>query len=81
MKKVNVNLNEYVRRLSDGDLSFLRARFVQNLCGDRADVLNLLSRDREIDRWLATAVGGDELFDMLETLGEHICDEYDRRDR
>lgn len=81
MKKVSVNLNEYVRRLSDGDLSFLRARFVQNLCGDRAEVLSFLSRDREIDRWLSTAVGGDELFDMLETLSEYVLDEYDRRDR
>ena len=81
MKKVEAILNEYVRRLSDDDLGFLRMRAVQNLFGDRSDITSFVQRDREIDRWLSGAAGADEFFNMLDQLGDAVVDEYDRRDR
>ena len=81
MKRVDSILNEYVRRLSDDDLGFLRMRAVQNLFGDRSDIASFVQRDREIDRWLAGAAGADEFFEMLDQLGYAIVEEYDRRDR
>ena len=81
MRKVETFLAEYAKRLSDQDLDYLRLRIEQNLCGDRADVASLLSRDREMDRWLATANGADEFFDMVDLVGNYICDEYDARYR
>jgi hypothetical protein len=81
MKKVEAILTEYVRRLSDDDLGFLRMRAVQNLYGDRSDIVSFVQRDRDIDRYLVGASDANEFFDMLDQLGDAIVEEYDRRDR
>lgn len=80
MKKVESVLVEYVRRLSDEDLAFLRMRFVQNLHGDRADIANFLSRDAEVDRWLRSAASAEEFFDALQNAGDCAMKEFERRD-
>ena len=48
-------VKEYVKRLSQDDLSFLGLRFKQNLTGDKAEIANKLAEDEEIDKWLATS--------------------------
>jgi hypothetical protein len=79
MKQSDVILTEYVKRLSDDDLSWLRIRSKQDVCGDKADIANFLSKDKDVDRWLLTAATADDLFDMLELVGNHIQQEYNRR--
>lgn len=81
MKKVDVILSEYARKLSDDDLMFLGSRFKQGLCGDTADIANFVSRDNSVDKWLSTATSGPEWFDMIERLGASIKEEYERRNR
>ncbi len=56
MKKPDTLVREFVRRISDEDLRFLNTRFRQLLEGDRAQIANILSQDKEIDKWLAAAL-------------------------
>lgn len=79
MKKYESLLKEYARKLSDDDLGWLYIRFKQNLCGDRADIANFLSRDNSIDRWL-TVASPDEWFDRVEQIGEAVKAEKNRRE-
>ena len=79
MRQSDTILTEYVKRLSDEDLSWLRIRFKQDVCGDKADISCFLSRDREVDRWLYSATGADEFFDMLDLTANHVQQEYNKR--
>lgn len=72
MKKPDGLLKEYTRRLSDEDLQFLYSRLNQMLAGDLADVLNFLSYDREIDRWLNNAQSVDELYASIDLLHSYL---------
>ena len=80
MKKVESILVDYIKRLSDEELAFLRIRVVQNLHGDRADIANFLSRDIEVDRWLRSAVTADEFFDALQYAGDCVMKESEKRE-
>ena len=71
---------EYVRRLSDWDLFELRNRFKQNLEGDMVVVCNVLSQDREIDRWLLKATNADDFYEMLDQIEEAVMKECGKRD-
>ena len=79
MRSSDSILMEYVKKLSDEDLSWLRIRSKQDVCGDKGDVANFLSKDRDVDRWLQTATGADDFFDMLDLVAYHIQQEHNRR--
>jgi hypothetical protein len=79
MKKPDTLIREFVRRISDEDLRFLNSRFRQNLEGDRASIANLLSQDKEMDRWLASALSANEWFGMLDLIGPQVSKEWKRR--
>jgi hypothetical protein len=79
MKKDDVIVNEYVRKLSDEDLSLLGRKFKQRLSGDMADIAVILSKDSGIDKWLLGATSGSEWFDMVEKIDSFVRGEVDRR--
>ena len=79
MRSSDSILTEYVRKLSDDDLSWLRLRCKQDVCGDKGEIANFLSRDKDVDRWLLTATGSDDFFDMLDLVGYHVQQENSRR--
>ncbi len=79
MKKPEVFVKECVGRMSDEDLNYLNLRFSQNLCGDLADCLDVLSRVSEVDKWLATAASADDFTAMVEFVAENVEKEYKRR--
>lgn len=79
MRKNDVLLKEFAKQLSDDDLKYLAVRFTQNYQDDRADVLNKLASDKEMDRYLSSATDGDEFFDILEKIGEYVVRESKRR--
>lgn len=79
MKDQDVIVTEYVKRLTDETLRFLNTRFSQDLPGDKAVIAETLSRDREIDKWLSSAVSGEEWFDMVDEIGEELKKEYATR--
>ena len=72
-------LREYVRRLNDEDLGYLRTRFRQRLSGDMSDIAAILSKDLEIDVWLKEAISADEWFNMMDRVGFHVDKECERR--
>ena len=51
-KPIDVYLKEYCHRLSDEDFRYLHQRSTQKLFGDTADILNFLSKTKELDKWL-----------------------------
>jgi hypothetical protein len=79
MKKNDLVLREYSKRLSDEDLRYLNGRFLQNLQDDRAEIFNKLSADKDVDQWLKGALSGDELFNMVDKVGEFVMREAKRR--
>lgn len=77
--KTDVVVKEYVKGLSDNELTFLGARFKQNLCGDKEEIIRKLSENKDVDQWLATSSSANEFFDMLDVVGECISAEYSYR--
>ena len=79
MKKTDALLREYVKILSEDQLRWLNTRYTQALFGDRAEITECLSTDRELDKWLQSANGADELFNLLDQMGEFVKKEAKKR--
>lgn len=78
--KINDNIvKEYVRRLNEDELRFLQGRFTTMLCGDKGDIVDRASQNKEMDRLFAMAVNADELYDIIDLLGEVVKKESSRR--
>jgi hypothetical protein len=75
----DVVLREYVRRISDAEITFLRTRFRQRLCGDMAEIAVALARDSELDAWLQESTTADEWYSMVDKLASFVDREFDRR--
>ena len=78
-KKPENMVKEYVRRLADDDVKLLQSRCRQRLQGDAAEVLHLVARAGEIDRWLGSAKSFDEFFEMVDLLEFCVDREFSRR--
>ena len=79
MKKPDSMLKEYVRGLFDEDLEFLNMRVSQKFGGDLAEAAVLIQQTAAVDRWLTSANGSDEWYDMIDYLGEFLKREASRR--
>lgn len=65
-KPMDVYLKEYCGRLSDDDFKYLHQRATQRLFGDTAEILNFLSKTKELDKWLSSASSHQDLYKMLD---------------
>lgn len=74
-------VREYVRRLSDEDLKAISLRFSQNLCGDKAEIADLLSRSMEIDKWLRSATTAADYFSMMDDIERVTSAEAEKRNQ
>ena len=79
MKRTDAQIREYCRTLSDDQLRFLNMRFYQNYPGDRAEVLEVLSKNKSVDKFLSCAADCDDFFDCYDHIGDLIKQEVDRR--
>lgn len=79
MKKPDTLVREYVRRLSDDDLHNICTRLSQHVAGDWAECAMIFERDKEINRWLLSANGADEWFDMVDSIGQAAGIEMENR--
>lgn len=68
-----------MRKLNDDDLGFLHIRLTQTVAGDRGEVLEFLSKDKNMDKILSSAATADDLFNMLEFVGEGVRREFGHR--
>lgn len=73
-------LKSFAKRLSDDDLSYLRIRFKQNLCGDLSEIANFLAKDAEVDAILKETSNAEEWFQMIDYIGDVIEKEYNHRE-
>lgn len=78
-KKDSVIVKEYVGRLSDEELEVIVERLTQPVCGDRADVSVLFSKDNDIDKWLSQAKSAFEWFDKVDMIQASAETEFDKR--
>lgn len=76
--KVN-ELKEFVRKLTDEDLKYLSVRFTQMLSGDRAEIVEFCSRNKDIDRFLSAASTSHEFFNLLDMVGDYVKKETSYR--
>lgn len=81
MKNYDSLLKEFSSRLNDDDLSYLYSRSKELLCGDRADISNFVAQYKEVDRLFESAKNSDELFDMIDRLGDFVKLEYQNRNK
>jgi hypothetical protein len=81
MRSSNNVLKEYVSSLSYKDLIFLKTRFSQRVGGDLGEAVNFISKNIEIDKWLLSAEGADELYSMLEDLSVEVGNAINRLKR
>jgi len=72
-------LREYVRKLTNEQIDFLRIRFRQRLCGDLGNIANELAKDPDIDAWLSESTSADEWFQMVDKLSVFVDKESERR--
>lgn len=79
MKKPEILLKEYVRRLNESDLSNLHKWYGYSQSGGKAEIVNSFSNDREMDKWLSSAASANELFDMIDFAGDYVRREYQWR--
>ena len=80
MKSKNVEVvRDYARKLSDEDLKIIQIKLTQRIAGDVAEALDVIQKNVEIDRWLATAKDAFELFDMVDMIEQYIDQEAKRR--
>lgn len=79
MKKPEVYLKEYCGRLSEDNLKKLYECLNYRMSGDLAEALNFMSMTREMDKWLSTAAGPIELYDMVDMVTDYVIKEYQKR--
>lgn len=79
MKKADNLLRDYVARLSPESLKYLMIRFADRVGPDLSEAINVLSKNYEIDKWLLTAIDGNEFFDMVDMIANQVEKEYNRR--
>jgi hypothetical protein len=78
-KAIDVYLKEYCHRLSDEDFDYLHQRATQKLFGDTAEILNFLSKTKELDKWLSAASSCQEFSNMLDLFDSVIEKEAESR--
>ena len=79
IKNNNEMLKEYVRKLSEDDLKFISIRLTQRLGSDVGEVVELLQKNSEVDKWLSTSNNAEEFFDMVDLVEQQIQSEIKRR--
>jgi hypothetical protein len=79
MKKPEFIVREYVGKLSDENLRFMQTRLQNRLAGGVAAAVDYLSAVPEVDKWLSTAKSGDEFFEMVGLVTDHVERETKRR--
>lgn len=73
MKKQVVDLvRNYIRRLSDEDISFLYCRLRDKFEDDLPEAIKFIERSPEMDRWLSTSKSADDLYNMVDVIYQYL---------
>lgn len=69
----------FARKLSDGDLEFVRSRLTERLSGDFAHCLDFLQKNIEMDRLMLSADDVGEFYQIMDMIEEAVRAEIGRR--
>lgn len=72
MRSSNSALKEYVSSLSYKELLFIKTRFSQRVGGDLGEAVNFVSKNEEMDKWLLSAEGADDFYQMIDVLSVEV---------
>jgi hypothetical protein len=72
MRSSNSVLKEYVSSLSYKELLFIKTRFSQRVGGDLGEAVNFVSKNEEMDKWLLSAEGAEDFYQMLDVLSVEV---------
>lgn len=72
-------IKKYCTRIEDADLCLLACSLPQRVVGDRAAACEVLQKDKEMDKWLASSLSAEEWFFKADTIGEIAALEAESR--
>jgi hypothetical protein len=72
MRSSNSVLKEYVSSLSYKELLFIKTRFSQRVGGDLGEAVNFISKNEEMDKWLLSAEGAEDFYQMIDVLSVEV---------
>ena len=72
MRSSNSVLKEYVSSLSYKELLFIKTRFSQRVGGDLGEAVNFISKNEEMDKWLLSAEGAEDFYQMIAVLSVEV---------
>jgi hypothetical protein len=78
-KSEAVLVKEFCARSSDEDLRYLADLLPQTIAFDRSNACLVLQKDNQVDKWLSQAIGADDLFVRIDSVGDAAAVELDRR--
>ena len=78
-KDLKATVREFAQDLSEGELEALTLKLIQKLQGDLSESLNLMSKSRSLDSFLASAKSADEFFDMIDQITQLLQQECKKK--
>jgi hypothetical protein len=79
MKKIETVAKEYVSKLPYDNLKYLYDRFDERIGPDLSEAIEFIAKNVEIDKFLAAAKNGEELFATMDKIAEAVEKEFTRR--
>ena len=72
-------IRDYISKVSDDELSFLKERLSARLAGDLAAVLDILSKNKVVDQYISSSNSSDEIYNVLDMFEEQVNREFSKR--
>ena len=70
---------EFLQNISDEDLRFVTTRLTDRMVGDLSEVLNYISKNRNIDNFLSSSSSSIEVYDKCDQIRDQAHRECKRR--
>jgi len=79
MKKYVDMVKDYIKKLTDDDIDYIRDRLLRRIGSDVAEVVEMLQGNPEMDWWLTQAETADDFFDMVDQVDSLVQQEAKKR--
>lgn len=79
MKKIDSVIKEYVTKLPFDSLKYLFDRFDERIGSDLGEAIEFVSKNPDIDKFLATAKNYEEFWNAVDMVSSFVEKEFARR--
>lgn len=79
MKKIDTVLRDYVSKLPFDSLKYLFDRFDERVGPDLHEAIDFVSKNSDIDKFLASAKNYEEFWGVVDQVAAHVEKEFIRR--